>query len=227
MHANSAGLEVVGADPAFGPGRVPGPGAAAGARSREELRALLESGEIKGALVVGEDPLAWDPTGSWFRNVEFLAAMDWTDTETTRGADVVLPGSTYLETAGTRCGFEGSLVAYSRAVEPPAGVSGDEVLKGLARELGLAVPDDTAAAVDSVAREKLGDLVRFYWNTGEERIPTGKMRLVPTGAGVRTGSIQPPLTHGEKYRREIREVGTGAVPGSKEADLPPGQGSSE
>ena len=209
MHANSAGLEVAGADPAFGAGRVPLPAGGAGARSREELRALLESGEIRGALVIGEDPLAWDPTGSWFRNVEFLAAMDWTDTETTRGADVVLPGSTYLETAGTRCGFEGTLVSYSRAVEPPAGVSGDEVLKGLARELGLAVPDDTAAAVDSVARGKLGDLVRFYWNTGEERVPTGRMRLVPAGADVRTGSIRPPLTHGEKYRREIREVGTG------------------
>lgn len=209
MHANSAGLEVAGADPAFGPGRAARPSGVAGARSREELRALLEAGEIKGALVVGEDPLAWDPTGSWFRNVEFLAAMDWTDTETTRGADVVLPGSTYLETAGTRCGFEGTLVRYSRAVEPPAGASGDEVLKELARELGIAVPDDASAAVDSVARAKLGDLVRFYWNTGEERVPAAGVRLVPTGADVRTGSIPPPMTHGEKYRREIREVGTG------------------
>lgn len=209
MHSNSAGLEVAGADPAFGPGRDARPSGVAGARNREELRALLESGGIRGALVVGEDPLAWDPTGSWFRDVEFLAAMDWTETETTRGADVVLPGSTYLETAGTRCGFEGTLVPYSRVVEPPAGMSGDEVLMRLAREFGIAVPDDASAAIDSAARTKLRDLVRFYWNTGEERVPVGGMRLVPTGADVRTGSIRPPLTHGEKYRREIREVGTG------------------
>jgi hypothetical protein len=71
------------------------------------------------------------------------------------------------------------------------------------------VPDDTAAAVDSAAREGLKDLVRFYWNTGEERVPPGTMRLLPAVAGVRTGSIPPPLTHAEKYRREIREVGTG------------------
>jgi len=57
--------------------------------------------------------------------------------------------------------------------------------------------------------EKLGDLARFYWNTGEERVPPGSLRLVPTGAAVQTGSMQPPLTHGEKYKREIREVGTG------------------
>jgi formate dehydrogenase major subunit len=209
MHANSAGLEVTGADPSFGPGRSPAPPGAAGAGSREELRALLESGEIRGALIVGEDPLAWGPTGSWFRDVEFLAAMDWTDTETTRAADVVLPGSTYLETAGTRCSFEGALLSYSRVVEPPAGAAGDEVLKGLAGELGVATPEDTAAAADSAVRGALGDLVRFYWNTGEERVAAAGPRLVRSGEGVRTGSIPPPLTHGEKYKREIREVGTG------------------
>ena len=107
--------------------------------------------------------------------------MDWTDTETTRGADVVLPGSTYLETAGTRCSFEGTLLSYSRVVEPPAGAAGDEVLKGLARALGVAAPGDAAAAVDCVVREKLGELVRFYWNTGEERTACEKPRLVADG----------------------------------------------
>jgi len=209
MHGNSAALEVTGADPSFGPGRTPAGAGIEGARDRGELRELLQSGELRGALVIGEDPLAWDPTGSGFRNVEFLAAMDWTGTETTRGADVVLPGSTFLETAGTRCSFEGGLVSYARAVEPPAGLAGDGVLRLLARELGLEAPEDTAAEVDSVVRGKLGDLVRFYWNTGETRDAFGKMRLVPTGADVRTGSIPPPLTHIGKYKREIREVGTG------------------
>jgi predicted molibdopterin-dependent oxidoreductase YjgC len=173
------------------------------------LRALLASGGIKGALIIGEDPLAWGQTGSWFQNVEFIAAMDWTDTETTRYADVVLPGSTYLETAGTRCNFEGALVEYSKAVEPPSGSSGDEVLRGLAREFGLITIDDTTAEIETIVRKKLGDLARFYWNTGEERFASATKRLVPTGAAAHTGSIHPPLTHGERYKREIREVGTG------------------
>jgi formate dehydrogenase major subunit len=209
MNANSAAIEIMGADPAFAPGRVPNPPGTAGARSRRELRDLLASGELKGALVIGEDPLAWGQTGSWFRNVEFLAAMDWTGTETTRSADVVLPGSTYLETKGTRCSFEGAVVEYARAVEPAAGADGPEVLRGLAREFGIDTPDDTSAELKEIAAEKLGDLARFYWNTGEERVAPGSMRLVPTGAVVHTGSMQPPLTHGEKYKREIREVGTG------------------
>ena len=209
MNANSAALEIMGADPAFAPGRVPHPAGVAGARSREELRALLANGELKAALVIGEDPLAWGQTGSWFQNVEFLAAMDWTDTETTRSADVVLPGSTFLETEGTRCNFEGRLIEYARAVEPPSGASGVEVLRGLAAEFGVAAGTDTTAEVAKTVEEKLGDLARFYWNTGEERIAPVALRLVPTGAVVQAGSIQPPLTHGEKYKREIREVGTG------------------
>jgi formate dehydrogenase major subunit len=208
MNANSAALEIMGADPAFGPGRTRNPEGVAGARNRRELRELLASGEIKGALVIGEDPLAWGQTGRWFQDAEFIAAMDWTHTETTRYADVTLPGSTYLETAGTRCNFEGKLIRYSRAVESPAGASGDEVLRGLAREFGLATEEDTTAEVDRIVRERLGDLARFYWNTGEERIAPRPVRLVPTGAAVQTLSIQPPLTHCDRYKREIREIGT-------------------
>ena len=209
LHANSAALELMGADPAFGPGRVPHPPGVAGARSREELRTLLAAGEIKGALIVGEDPMAWGTTGEWFRNVEFLAAMDWTSTETTQYADVVLPGSTFLETPGTRCNFEGALVEFAQAMAPPAGASGPEILAGLAAELDLPSPDDGREAIETIVRERLGDLVRFYWNTGEERIFPAKVRLVPTGAVAETGSIMPPLTHGGNYKREIREVGTG------------------
>lgn len=208
INANSAALEIMGADPVFAPGRVPNPAGVAGARSREELRALLASGELKGALIIGEDPLAWGQTGSWFQNVEFLGAMDWTSTETTRYADVVLPSSTYLETAGTRCNFEGTVVEYTEAIAPPAGASGVDVLRGLAREFGLTAVDDTTGEVETIVRDKLGDLARFYWNTGEERLSPGTMRLVPTGAVVHTGSMQPPLTQGERYKREIREVGT-------------------
>jgi formate dehydrogenase major subunit len=204
--SNSAALEVVGADPAYAPGRAACPDGTAGAGTHDELRELLESGEIRAALVIGEDPVAWRQTGPWFRNVEFLAAMDWTNTETTQLADVVLPGSTYLETAGTRCNFEGKLVEFARAVDPPSGVSGTEVLRGLASEFGV----DTAQGADlaKLVEEKLGDFKRFYWNTGEERMHEGSMKLVATEPSVRTGVIPPPLTHGERYKREIREVGT-------------------
>ena len=202
--SNSAGLEVTGADPAFSPGRAAAPKDLPGARTHAGMRELLEKGEIRAALVIGEDPLAWRETGSWFRNIEFLAAMDWTETETTQFADVVLPGSIYLETKGTRCNFEGRLVEFTGAVEPPAGTSGDEILRGLCAELGVGA----GSKLDTIVKKGLGELTPYYWNSGEKRSGMGVMRLVPVEPDVRAGAIPPPLTQGERYKREIREVGT-------------------
>ena len=132
--------------------------------------------------------------------------MDWTDSETTQFADVVLPGSTYIETAGTRCNFEGKLVEFTGAVDPPAGMPGDEVLRGLLSELGL--DPESGSTIGEIVKEGVGALAAYYWNTGEERSAGGVMRLVATEPDVRAGAIPPPLTHGERYKREIREVGT-------------------
>lgn len=203
--ANSAGLEVMGADPAFLPGRMPVEKQLPGAASSQELRQILEDGGLRAALIIGENPLEYSRPGSWFQNTEFIAAMDWTDTETTRFADVTLPGTTYLENPGTRCNFEGRLMEFSRAVTPPSGKTGTEVLQGLASAFGV---DPSVDSIDSEVRGKLGDLVRFYWNTGEERDWEGTGKLVPVSAEARAASIQPPMTHSQKYRQEIRQVGT-------------------
>jgi predicted molibdopterin-dependent oxidoreductase YjgC len=207
--SNTAGLAVAGADPAFAPGRTAPSAEAAGVRTRKELLELLEKGEIRGALVIGEDPMAWGATGSWLQNIEFLAAVDWTDTETTRFADVVLPGSTFLETKGTRCNFEGRLIEYARAVEPPAGVSGREMLEGLAMEFGLKDVSDTSAQLRAVVEDNAGELLPWYWNTGQERTGGGEAKLAAAGPGARKSALMPPLTHTGRYRKEIREVGTG------------------
>jgi formate dehydrogenase major subunit len=206
--SNSAALGLCGADPEFAPGRRPAPKGIAGARTRNELLGMLERGEIRGALVVGEDPMAWGPTGAWLQNIEFLAAIDWTPTETTRFADVVLPGSTFLETAGTRCNFEGRVIRYVAAVPPPAGISGREVLDGLAAEFGVKAPADHGAALEREILEGTGPLAPYYWNTGQERPAWDRVRLVAPDMSVAASPIMPPLTHTGRYKREIREVGT-------------------
>ncbi|MBN1163047.1 MAG: FAD-dependent oxidoreductase [Candidatus Krumholzibacteriota bacterium] len=206
--ANSASLEIMGADPGFSAGRVPVEGSFPGATSHAELRALLGEGKVLGALVIGEDPMAWRQTEAWLQNVEFLAAMDWTETETTRFADVVLPASTYLETAGTRNNFEGRLVDFKRAINPPAGYSGREVLLGILKEFGLEAAADTTAEIDDILRGTLGKMLPIYSHRWGKRETPFKLRLVPVEVSTQTVSIMPPLTHGEKYKREIREIGT-------------------
>ncbi|HVP57558.1 MAG TPA: molybdopterin-dependent oxidoreductase, partial [bacterium] len=206
--ANSAALEPLGADPGFLPGRVASSEKLAGARTHAELRKLLEDGELRAALILGEDPMAWNQTGSWFQNVEFLAAMDWTPTETTAYADVVLPGSTYLEQGGTRCNFEGNMVQFTEAVPPASEMSGIRVLCALATEFGIKVPGELSAHIEHVVRDSLGRLASFYMNRGGEPRAEAKASLVAAGAEAKPMRVQPPLTPGEKYKRELREVGT-------------------
>jgi len=209
-NANSSGIELMGADPSFEPGRTAVKNKAAGASNRGQLRTMLEEGEIKAAFIIGEDPVAWKKTEAWFRNVEFIAAMDWTPTETTSSADVVLPGSTFLETSGTRCNFEGKLIEYKRTVEPPAGVSGREILFDLARSFGVNLKENVSGEINGIIEKNLdGALVPFCWNTGQSRLSLPRNRLIRVQAGVALGSIPPPLTQHEKYKREIINVGSG------------------
>ncbi len=193
--ANSAGLEVTGADPAFLPGRIPASGELPGAKTSGELRELLNNGEITAAFIIGENPLEYPKTQSWFRNCTFIAAMDWTDTETTAAADITLPGSTFLETSGTRCSFEGQVICFNGTVQPPSGKSGREVLEELAEAFGLMVPD-----LNELMPGRLGEMLPFYWNTGEKRNWNGKGTLIPITITGSSSSVQPPLTHSQKYR---------------------------
>ncbi len=204
---NSAGLEVMGADPAFAPGKEAAP-ALAGATNNQQLRALLEDGKIRAALVIGENPLDFDRPGSWFQNVEFFAAMDWAETETTRFADVTLPGATFLETPGTRCNFEGVVATYAAAVAAPGGQHGVDIMGSLSKAFGLELPGDLSGHISTLVTEKLGNLAPLYWNTGQERPLRENGRLIPVEVDAKASSIQPPLTHSQKYRKELREVGT-------------------
>ncbi len=206
MLANSAGLEVMGADPAFLPGRIAAT-ELPGAVCNQDLRALLDDGKIRGAIVIGENPFDNDKTTAWFQNIEFLAAVDWTPTETTRFADVTLPGATYLETAGTRCNFEGRVLQYSVAVKSPAGVTGTETVIEIAKAFGLDIAADLQAEVNEVAISGTGELAPYYWNTDQQRNWNKSGKIVQVETDGKASSIRPPVTHSQKYRKELREVG--------------------
>jgi len=118
-------------------------------------------------------------------------------------ADITLPGSTFLETPGTRCNFEGRVLCFNGAVTPPSGKTGREVLDELAAEFGLQPVEPS-----EIIPAKLGEKIAFYWNTGEDRHWDGKGTLIPITMTGKASSIQPPLTHSQNYRKEIREVGT-------------------
>ena len=212
LSGNAAGMEVAGADPAFLPGRRPSEATLPGARTHGALRERLADGSIRAALIIGEDPMEYRRTGTYFQNVEFLAAMDWAITETTRFADVALPGTTYLENEGTRCNFEGQVMRFTRAVTPPVGLAGWEVLAQLAQEFGIALKVQSAAELTAALTQAVsagtGARMPFYWNTGAERRWPESWHLRAVDGRAKSASIPPALTHSERYKRTIREVGT-------------------
>jgi len=137
--------------------------------------------------------------------------MDWTHTETTRFAHVVLPGSTWLESAGSRCSFEGRVLEYAAVSPPPARRAGWECLAGLAGALGIEeLPgsvDDLQAELDGLVRAELGERCAWFWNRGEPRPDSPVAETVEVDLRGSHGSIPPPLTHSARYKHDMRERG--------------------
>ncbi|MEN8164483.1 MAG: molybdopterin-dependent oxidoreductase, partial [Acidobacteriota bacterium] len=193
----------------FEAGRVPA-GEVAGARNRKELMAMLKEGRIKAALVIGEDPMATDRTASYFGAIEFLAALDWAQTETTQFADVAIPGSTFLESEGTRCNFQGEVITFNPTVETPSGVKGWEVLVGIAAELGLSVGPDfdgISAELDHTVRANVKQALDLLWNTGQERSWDGSGSLVVADVQAQAAPVLPAYSMTARYRSEKLKVG--------------------
>ena len=206
---NAAGVEVTGADPAFLPGRTPAkrrPGAA----NRRELLKAMSDGVIKAALIIGEDPMRHDRTASLFNNVEFLVACDWAETETTLFANVAIPIATYLESEGTRIDFQGRAAGFNAAVGAPNGVKTWHVLKNLADNLGVEIPgvfSSISSEIETLAKKNLGDMLPFYWNTGQDRHWDGAGTLAVAKVGGSSFPGAPALTPCAQYKDEIQEIG--------------------
>ncbi|MBU1918900.1 MAG: FAD-dependent oxidoreductase [bacterium] len=210
LAANGAGLELSGADPAFLPGRKAYSGGLKGAQSRKELHERLKQGKIKAALVIGEDPIGYDLTASYFADVEFLVAVDWVQTETVAFADIVMPGSTYLETEGTRCNFEGVVKAYNTAVSPASGIKTWQVLSNLAKCMGLKTPTvfkEITTYLEKAVLKHNGAFASYYWNKGQKREEVRDGHFVLTDIIAKSRPRTPALTAMANYKRAVHEVG--------------------
>jgi formate dehydrogenase major subunit len=206
---NAAGVEVSGADPAFLPGRKPVRGIP-GAASRSELLDLLSNGGIKAALIIGEDPMRHDRTAALFNAVEFLAACDWAETETTRFANVAVPIATYLESEGTRINFDGRVIHFNAAVGAPNGIKTWHVLRNIAHYLRVDIPgvfSSTSAAIQKLVQHNLADRLPFYWNTGQTRKWSRAGALTVAEAATSSFPGAPALTPCAQYKTEIQEIG--------------------
>jgi NADH-quinone oxidoreductase subunit G len=167
---NARGLREAGCLPDAGPGLTSatstmlfGANAALVGKSTDEIRAALESGELKTLLLFGVDPLRDFPdTAAWQRALaaaDHLIVFSTFENATTKMADVVLPLETHAEKDGTVTHPDGRL----QRVRPSASRPGDiRPNWGVLAELSLALGHDTGVTSQPSALEALTKAVPFY-----------------------------------------------------------------
>jgi NADH-quinone oxidoreductase subunit G len=166
--ANARGLREAGCLPDAGPGlaAIASPG-----KATEEIRAGLESGEIKALVLFGVDPIRDFPdTKAWEEAItaaDFVVSFSMFADATAAKADVLFPLETHAEKDGTVTHPDGRL----QRVRPSAARPGDiganwAVLSELASTLGL----ETGIDSQPTAFAALTNSVSFYNGISDEII---------------------------------------------------------
>jgi formate dehydrogenase major subunit len=106
----------------------------------EIMKAAL-AGQIRGMLMMGENPFLSDPNINKVRqclqSLEFLAVQDIFLTETAEFADVILPASTHAEKQGTYINTDRWVQLAQKAADPPGQAREDwRVLMDLSTRMG-------------------------------------------------------------------------------------------
>lgn len=122
-----------------------------------------EKGHLKALYIMGENPLRSLPESDRVRKalekIEFVVVQDILDTETSRLADVVLPGAAFCEKGGTFTNLEGRIQGVTPVVSPPGHAKADwEILDSLSTRLGHGNPYES---VEKIGKE-IKQLVPLY-----------------------------------------------------------------
>ncbi len=140
-----------------------------GLKSVEMLDECVK-GNFKGIFILGEDPAQTDPDLNHVRkaleSVDFLVVQDIFPTETTKFADVILPGASFAEKDGTFTNGERRVQRIRKAIEPLAGMAEWEVISRISTLMGYPMTySHPSEIMDEIAR-----LVPAYGGISFDRI---------------------------------------------------------
>jgi predicted molibdopterin-dependent oxidoreductase YjgC len=192
-------------DMGLAPGLLPGRASAADAAARSRLVAAwgplpeepgldavgiiagLASGEIKGLVLLGADPVSDfpepDQAAAALDRAGFLVAVDLFLNASAARADVVLPALGFAECEGTVTNLEGRVQKVNRLVPGPGGARpSNEILEDLARRLGAPLGAASAEVVAAEMEETAPAYAGITWEAlarGEGR--EGIVAPVPGG----------------------------------------------
>ncbi len=119
-------------------------GFASGRPNDAALWDAFTSGDVKAALIVGEDPVGGsddpDAVKEALSELDFLVVADSFETETSALAHITLPLSLSTHSEGTFTNSDGRVQRVAPVFEPPSGASNLEILSALAEALGGKLP---------------------------------------------------------------------------------------
>lgn len=146
-----------------------------GLKSVEMLDECVK-GSFKALFILGEDPAQTDPDIGHIRkaleNVDFLVVQDIFPTETTRYADVILPGASFAEKDGTFTNGERRVQRVRKAIEPLAGMAEWEVMCRISTLMGYPMSySHPSNIMDEIAR-----LVPAYGGIHYHRLENGGLQ---------------------------------------------------
>ena len=132
--------------------------------------------ELKGLWIIGEDIVQTDPNSNHviqaMKALDLLVVQEIFMSETAKYADVVLPGTTFLEKDGTFTNTERRVQRVNKAAEPLPGTKPDGVIvTEMMQKLGF---DQKIYDADEVLAE-IADIVPFFKGITRERL--GKFGL--------------------------------------------------
>ena len=144
-----------------------------------EMLNQAEQGHIKAMYILGENPMLSDPDVNHVRRgleqLDLLVVQDIFLTETAELADVVLPGASFAEKAGTFTNTERRVQLLAPAVPPPGQARPDwEILCDLARRIQGQPPAAPYAAWNyaspAAIMEEIAALTPSYGGIRHERL---------------------------------------------------------
>ena len=166
-----------------------------------QLFKKLQTGEVKAVWIICTNPVASMPRRAGvieaLKNAELVIVQDvYHPTETSRYADILLPGAVWAEAEGVMINSERTVTLMQKAIDPPGEAQADwSIIARVAREMGYATGFNHASA------SEVFDEIRQTANpqTGYDMRGMSYDRL-------RNGALQWPCGPGEERGRAIRYV---------------------
>ena len=157
--------------------------------------------DIRGLFIFGEDPVVTDADTNHIKkalsSLDFLVVSELFQTETTAYADVILPGSAYLEKEGTFTNTERRVQRVRKAVDAPGEARLDtDIFIDLMNRMGYPQKPMTSAEI----MEEIAALTPSFGGISHERLDTEGGLQWPCPTREHAGT---PIMHVGKFARGL------------------------